>query len=56
MGKTMIMENKIKLVTGVKGVEFSPCYTCVLYVHTVHLHKCLEISPTGTNPPYNTIF
>ena len=22
----------------------------------VHLHKCLEISPTGTNPPYNAFY
>ena len=22
---------------------------CVPYIHMVHLHKCLEISPTGTN-------
>ena len=27
MGNTMTIENKIKLVTGVKGVEFSPRYT-----------------------------
>ena len=25
-GHIMIIENKIKLVTGVKIVEFSPCY------------------------------
>ena len=29
---------------------------CVPYIHMVYLHKCLEISPTGTNPPYNAIF
>ena len=26
MGNTMTIENKIKLVTGAKGVEFSLCY------------------------------
>ena len=29
---------------------------CVLYICTVHSHKCLEMSPTGTNPPYNALF
>ena len=29
---------------------------CVLYVCMVCLHKCLEISPTGTNFPYNAFF
>ena len=30
--------------------------TCVPYIHMVHLHKCLEISPTGTNTPYYASF
>ena len=29
---------------------------CVPYVCIVYLHKCLKISPKGTNPPYNAFF
>ena len=31
-------------------------WMCVPYVCMVHLHKCLGINPTGTNPPYNAFF
>ena len=32
MGLMVIIENKIKLVTGVKGVVFSPCYIDVCHL------------------------